>query len=71
MSSRARLPPGAVAGEQEALAQHELDLALVGAAVVIAEREEGQVEHGRFDPLFMNLWDFRRTLGVGSLFFKF
>lgn len=34
------------------------------------EREEAQVEHGRFDPLFMNLWDIRRTLGVGSLFFR-
>ncbi len=34
------------------------------------EREEEQVEHGRFDALFMNLWDVRRTLGLGSLFFK-
>jgi hypothetical protein len=34
------------------------------------EREEEQIEHERFDPLFMNLWDVSRTLGVGSLFFK-
>ncbi len=34
------------------------------------EREEEQVEHGRFDPLFMNLWDVRRTMGLGSLFFR-
>ena len=34
------------------------------------EREEEQVEHGRFDPLFMNLWDVSRTLGLGSLFFR-
>lgn len=32
------------------------------------EREEQQVEQGRFDPLFMNLWDMRRTLGLESLF---
>jgi hypothetical protein len=32
------------------------------------EREEEQVAHGRFDPLFMNLWDVSRTLGLGSLF---
>ncbi|MHB8121619.1 MAG: hypothetical protein ACYDG4_05620 [Desulfuromonadaceae bacterium] len=32
------------------------------------EREEEQVAHERFDALFMNLWDVRRTLGVGSLF---
>jgi hypothetical protein len=34
------------------------------------EREEEQVAHGRFDALFMNLWDMRRTLGLGSLFHK-
>jgi hypothetical protein len=34
------------------------------------EREEEQVEHERFDALFMNLWDVRRTLGLGSLFFR-
>ncbi|WP_223923548.1 hypothetical protein [Geobacter sp. AOG2] len=32
------------------------------------EREEEQVRRGRFDALFMNLWDFRRTLGLESLF---
>lgn len=32
------------------------------------EREEEQVRHERFDAFFMNLWDFRRTLGFGSLF---
>ncbi len=34
------------------------------------EREEEQVEQGRFDPLFINLWDVSRTLGLGSLFLK-
>jgi len=34
------------------------------------EREEEQVRYERFDALFMNLWDMRRTLGAGSLFFK-
>jgi len=32
------------------------------------EREEEQVRQRRFDPLFMNIWDFRRTLGLESLF---
>ncbi|KAA0892318.1 hypothetical protein ET418_07965 [Oryzomonas rubra] len=32
------------------------------------EREEEQVRHRRFDAFFMNLWDFRRTLGLGSVF---
>jgi len=34
------------------------------------EREEEQVRRERFDALFMNLWDVRRTLGLGSLFFR-
>jgi len=33
-------------------------------------REEEQVRHERFDALFMNLWDIRRTLGLESLFFR-
>ena len=33
------------------------------------EREEEQVRRGRFDPLFMNIWDFRRILGLESLFY--
>jgi len=31
------------------------------------EREEEQVRRERFDAFFMNLWDFRRTLGLESL----
>jgi hypothetical protein len=31
-------------------------------------REEEQVRWNRFDALFMNLWDFPRTLGLKSLF---
>jgi len=34
------------------------------------EREEEQVRHERFDALFMNLWDVRRTLGLESLLFR-
>ena len=34
------------------------------------EREEEQVRHERFDALFMNLWDMRRTLGLESLLLK-
>jgi hypothetical protein len=32
------------------------------------EREEEQVRKLRFDAFFMNIWDFRRILGLGSLF---
>ena len=32
------------------------------------QREEEQVRHERFDPLFMKVWDIRRTLGLGSAF---
>jgi hypothetical protein len=34
------------------------------------KREEEQVRHERFDALFMNLWDIRRTLGLESLFLR-
>ncbi|MBT1075749.1 hypothetical protein [Geobacter grbiciae] len=33
------------------------------------KREEEQARRLRFDALFMNLWDFRRTLGLESLLF--
>jgi hypothetical protein len=33
------------------------------------KREEEQIKQGRFDPFFMNLWDFRRVLGLEGLFF--
>jgi hypothetical protein len=33
------------------------------------EREEEQVRQERFDALFMNLWDMRRTVGLESLIF--
>jgi len=32
-------------------------------------REEEQVRHGRFDPFFMNIWDFWNTVGLASLIF--
>jgi hypothetical protein len=32
------------------------------------EREEEQVKKRRFDAFFMNIWDFGRILGLGSLF---
>ena len=34
------------------------------------EREEQQIRHERFDALYMNLWDMRRTLGLESLMFR-
>lgn len=34
------------------------------------DREEQQVRHERFDPLFMNLWDIPRTLGISSLLLR-
>jgi hypothetical protein len=33
------------------------------------KREEEQIRQGRFHPFFMNLWDFQRVLGLGSLFY--
>jgi hypothetical protein len=38
------------------------------SSLLFWEREEEQVRHNRFDALFMCIWDFRRILGLGSLF---
>jgi hypothetical protein len=37
--------------------------------LIFWQREEEQVRQERFDPFFMNMWDFNRTLGLSSLFF--
>ena len=66
-----RYPLPLLTGQRDSMTAYSFGYLYPASRLFFWEREEGQVEHGRFDPLFMNLWDFRRTLGVGSLFFKF
>ena len=65
-----RYPVDQVAGLRTSMTAYPFGYLYPASRLFFWEREEEQVEHGRFDALFMNLWDVRRILGVGSLFFK-
>jgi hypothetical protein len=65
-----RYPLQLLTGRRENLTAYPFGYLYPASRLFFWEREENQVESGRFDPLFMNLWDVRRTLGLESLFFK-
>lgn len=65
-----RYPIELVARQRDSLTAYPFGYLYPAGRLFFWEREEKQVEQGRFDPLFMNLWDFSRTLGLGSLFFR-
>jgi hypothetical protein len=56
-------------GQRDSMTAYPFGYLYPAGRLFFWEREEEQVKSGRFDPLFMNLWDVRRTLGVESLFF--
>lgn len=63
-----RYPLPLLAGRRDSMTAYPFGYLYPAGRLFFWEREEQQVERGRFDPLFMNLWDLRRTLGLGSLF---
>ncbi|MDD2539748.1 MAG: hypothetical protein PHH28_01735 [Desulfuromonadaceae bacterium] len=65
-----RYPVGQIARRHVSMTAYPFGYLYPASRLFFWEREEEQVEHERFDALFMNLWDVRRTLGLGSLFFK-
>lgn len=65
-----RYPLSLLAGRRDSMTAYPFGYLYPAGRLFFWEREEQQVERGRFDPLFMNLWDVRRTLGLGSLFFR-
>jgi hypothetical protein len=65
-----RYPLPLLNGQRKSLTAYPFGYLYPASRLYFWEREEEQVVHGRFDPLFMNLWDVRRTLGVESLFFR-
>jgi hypothetical protein len=65
-----RYPLQLLIGQRNSLTAYSFGYLYPASRLFFWEREEQQVEQGRFDPLFMNLWDVRRTMGVGSLFFQ-
>jgi hypothetical protein len=64
-----RYPLSLLTGRREGMTAYPFGYLYPASRLFFWEREEEQVEQGRFDPLFMNLWDVSRTLGLGSLFF--
>jgi hypothetical protein len=67
---RYRYPVTVIARPRTNLTAYPFGYLYPVAELFFWQREEGQVRAERFDPLFRNLWDFRRTLGLESLFFK-
>ena len=65
-----RYPLPLLTGQRDSMTAYPFGYLYPASRLFFWEREEEQVEHGRFDPLFMNLWDVSRTLGLGSLFFR-
>jgi hypothetical protein len=65
-----RYPLQLLVGQRNSLTAYSFGYLYPASTLFFWEREEQQVEQGRFDPLFMNLWDVRRTLGLESLFFQ-
>jgi hypothetical protein len=68
--SRYRYPVGLLAARRNSLTAYPFGYLYPTASLFFWEREEAQVRHERFDPLFINLWDIRKTLGLGSLFLR-
>lgn len=68
--SRYRYPVELLATRRTSLTAYQFGYLYPTARLFFWEREEAQVRHERFDPLFMNLWDFGRTLGMGSLLWR-
>lgn len=65
-----RYPVNQLASRRISMTAYPFGYLYPAANLFFWEREEEQIEHERFDALFMNLWDMRRTLGLGSLFFR-
>jgi hypothetical protein len=65
-----RYPVTHLAGKRESITAYSFGYLYPASRLFFWEREEEQIRQGRFDPLFKNLWDLRRTAGVESLFFK-
>ena len=67
---RYRYPVETIARPRTNLTAYPFGYLYPVAELFFWRREEEQVRAERFDPLFRNLWDFRRTLGLESLIFK-
>ena len=65
---RYRFPISSLARRRESLSAYQFGYLYPASQLFFWRREEEQVRQGRFDPLFMNLWDPWRVLGLETLF---
>ena len=63
-----RYPVALLAGQRESMTAYRFGYLYPTRSLFFWKREEEQIRQGRFHPFFMNLWDFQRVLGLGSLF---
>lgn len=63
-----RYPVQAIARPGESMTAYRFGYLYPVSTLFFWEREEQQIRQRRFDPFFLNLWDFRRVLGLESLF---
>lgn len=68
--TRYRYPVELLARQRTSLTAYPFGYLYPTSQLFFWKREEEQARHERFDPLFMNLWDIRRTLGLESLFVR-
>jgi hypothetical protein len=65
---RYRFPVSSLARRRGSLSAYQFGYLYPASQLFFWRREEEQVRQGRFDPLFMNLWDPLRVLGLETLF---
>jgi hypothetical protein len=64
-----RYPVSLIARKRRSLTAYPFGYLYPVSNLIFWQREEEQVRRERFDPFFMNIWDFKRTLGLSSLLF--
>lgn len=64
-----RYPVNLIARKRRSLTAYPFGYLYPVSDLIFWQREEEQVRRERFDPFFMNIWDFQRTLGLSSLLY--
>lgn len=64
-----RYPVTLLARKRQSLTSYPFGYLYPVSDLIFWQREEEQVRRERFDPFFMNIWDFQSTIGLRSLLF--
>jgi hypothetical protein len=63
-----RYPVDLLARPRKSLTAYEFGYLYPVSNLFFWWREEEQIRNNRFDAFYLNIWDFRRITGIGSLF---